>query len=284
MVSIVIPAHNEEQVIGRCLKALTAGSEDNELEVIVVCNGCSDDTAALARRFGAAVKVIETPVASKSHALNLGDDAATQFPRFYIDADVSISMNAIREVARVLNDSVALAAAPRMKVELSGSSWMVRAFYRVWLQSSYHKAGMIGSGVYALSREGRSRFAHFPSIIADDGFVYNLFSATERQMVRGESFVVCAPHTLIGLIKIMTRSRLGEYELRKKGLCAAQQPGTSWQLLHKMANTPPDWLAFGVYCAVNIITRLRAWWQLKKLGEYRWERDDTSRQTIVDVG
>src|SRR4051812_40459002 len=101
-----------------------------------------------------------------------------------------------------------------MNVELAGCSWMVRAFYRVWLQSSYHKSGMIGSGVYALSRKGRSRFAHFPSIIADDGYVYNLFSPAERQMVRAERFVVYAPHTVIGLIKIMTRSRLGDYELR----------------------------------------------------------------------
>src|SRR3954465_1707083 len=60
MISIVVPAHDEEQVITRCLRALTEGTTADEVEVIVVCNGCSDRTADVARRFGGAVRVIET--------------------------------------------------------------------------------------------------------------------------------------------------------------------------------------------------------------------------------
>ena len=43
-VSVVIPAHNEETVIGRCLAALFAGAGEGELDVVVVCNGCRDGT------------------------------------------------------------------------------------------------------------------------------------------------------------------------------------------------------------------------------------------------
>ena len=49
MVSFVIPAHNEEAVIGRCLTALLAGARRDELDIIVVCNGCTDRTAEVAR-------------------------------------------------------------------------------------------------------------------------------------------------------------------------------------------------------------------------------------------
>jgi glycosyltransferase involved in cell wall biosynthesis len=52
MISIIIPAHNESSVIARTLKAMTDGAKPGELDVIVVCNGCSDDTAVVAGRFG----------------------------------------------------------------------------------------------------------------------------------------------------------------------------------------------------------------------------------------
>src|SRR5688572_25787192 len=104
MISVVIPAHNEEAVIARCLAALVRGARDGELDVVVVCNGCSDRTAQAARGFGASVTVIETDVASKVHALNLGDAAARSFPRFYIDADVVLPLEHLRQLAAVLND------------------------------------------------------------------------------------------------------------------------------------------------------------------------------------
>ena len=46
--SVVIPAHNEANVIGRGLDRLF-GSLGTGIEVIVVCNGCTDDTADTAR-------------------------------------------------------------------------------------------------------------------------------------------------------------------------------------------------------------------------------------------
>src|SRR5579863_9072886 len=99
MISIIIPAHNEASVIARTLQAITAGAEAGELEVIVVCNGCNDGTADTARRFGPLVRVIETNIASKTHALNLGDESAQGFPRIYADADVVIGIDAIRALA-----------------------------------------------------------------------------------------------------------------------------------------------------------------------------------------
>ncbi len=53
------PAHNEAAVIERCLGAILADAPPGTPEIIVVCNGCTDDTAARARKFGAGVTVIE---------------------------------------------------------------------------------------------------------------------------------------------------------------------------------------------------------------------------------
>src|SRR4051812_46956466 len=99
MISIVIPAHNEAAVIGRCLSGLTQGAAPGELEIIVVCNGCTDGTAHIARSFGQDVRVVETQIASKAAALNLGDEVASGFPRFYVDADVRLPLDSVRAVA-----------------------------------------------------------------------------------------------------------------------------------------------------------------------------------------
>ena len=88
--SIVVPAHDEEAGLAGLLDRLIDDSAD--FDIVVVANGCSDRTANVARGFGSRVRVIETPVASKRHALRLGDEAATGFPRLYIDADVVIDL------------------------------------------------------------------------------------------------------------------------------------------------------------------------------------------------
>src|SRR6266699_3852507 len=96
MISVIVPAHNEHSVISRTLKTMTARAIPGELEVIVVCNGCTDDTAAVAGNFGPPVRVIETGLAGKTLALNLGDKAATFFPRIYAFVDVHSNHQKLR--------------------------------------------------------------------------------------------------------------------------------------------------------------------------------------------
>src|SRR6185437_9609091 len=104
--------------------------------------------------------VIETPRASKTAALNLGDAAVSGFPRFYVDADVVLPLASVRRVAARLEGQV-LAAAPVMELDLRRTSMAVRGYYRVWTLMPYVREGMIGVGVYALSAEGRRRFDEF---------------------------------------------------------------------------------------------------------------------------
>lgn len=51
---VLVPAHNEERVIGRCLEAIRAQRRPGDL-VLVVADRCTDATAGVARRFGASV-------------------------------------------------------------------------------------------------------------------------------------------------------------------------------------------------------------------------------------
>ncbi len=116
MTSIIIPAHNEQAVVGRCIESLRRDAGADSCQVIVVANGCSDDTVEVVRRGWGRVDVVETDVPSKSNALNLGDARATGFPRFYVDADVTLSPGAISIISSRMVETGALAAAPAMEM------------------------------------------------------------------------------------------------------------------------------------------------------------------------
>lgn len=284
MFSVIIPAHNETAVIRRCLETLGDGLSAGEAEIIVVCNGCSDDTAAAARRVASRVpvRVIETEVASKTHALNLGDAAAVGFPRLYLDADVRLSGEAARALCARLGDGDSLAVSPKAVMDFTGASWFVRAYYRVWTSLRYVRDGIMGAGTYGLSREGRARFAHFPDVIADDGYIRLLFAQDERAQVPQAEAVVTAPAKLWDLIKIKTRSRLGHFQLRQRfpDLATRERHGKQYgAAASEILRRPTLWPAVPVYVLVVLLARVRATKQFRRLDRaaYRWERDDSSR-------
>ena len=72
--SVVIPAHNEEAVLARCLDALLEGTRPGQIEIVVAVNGSRDRTREIAESYGPPVIVVEVEQASKHIALNAGDD------------------------------------------------------------------------------------------------------------------------------------------------------------------------------------------------------------------
>ncbi len=278
---MIIPAHNEEALIGKCLQAMTGGAREGELEIVVVANGCRDRTAEVARSHRPSVRVIETEVASKITALRLGDEATAEFPRFYVDADVILPIESIRRVGAVLQRGPYLAAAPKMRVFLDASTWAVRAYYDIWLDLPYHTQGMIGSGVYAMSEEGRSRFDVFPNIISDDGFARLVVSPEERVTVEDAWFMILAPETLSGVVEIKTRSKKGALQLKLLYPEMMEKDVRDYRsIFPNIVCAPRRWPKAAVYLYVFVRTKLRAFWMnyVGDLGE--WERDETSRVSI----
>lgn len=277
MISIIIPARNEEAVIGRTLKEFTNGAAANELDVIVVCNGCFDRTATVALQCGSPVRVIETEIAGKCNALNIGDRAAGSFPRIYVDADVTLTIDAIRALASRLSRGDVLAVAPRAHVETNGCSWAVRRYYDIRSRLPSAEQGIGGSGVYALSEAGRKRFADFPNVTADDGFVRMNFTAEERGTLSDVYSTVFAPRTIQNLIALRTRAYFGTRELRSSYPDLwknADEP--NHRSLLKLFRDPSLWLKLSIYVAVNLIARYRARANMRSR-KRNWERDETSR-------
>jgi len=51
--AVLVPAHNESELIGRCLATLADQDYAGRCDVVVIADNCTDDTAQLARDQGA---------------------------------------------------------------------------------------------------------------------------------------------------------------------------------------------------------------------------------------
>lgn len=279
--SVVVPAHNEEPVIESMLRGLLADAEAGELEVIVVCNGCTDRTAEIARSIGEPVTVFETDIGSKPVALNLADEHASTFPRFYVDADVRVELAALRRCAEALRDG-ALAAAPALHVDTSASSWPVRSYYRIWTELPWVSEAMVGSGIFGVSRTGRQRFDTFPLDGADDLWFSAQFAPDERRSVRSHRFTVDASPNARQLIRRRSRIIAANQLLadRLDGLPGAPTGGGGFVgVLRRSPGLAPHALPF---VAISLAARLRARWMIAG-GSIAWEGDERTARPAPET-
>ena len=278
ILSIVVPAHDEGPLVRATLVRMLADAQPGEFEVVVVANGCTDDTAAHAAAVPG-VTVVEIAAASKIAALNAGDDAATGYPRAYIDADVDITTDALRALAAALSTAAEpRVAAPRIEIDAARSTFAVRAYYRVWELSDYRTTGHIGSGVYAVNAAGRERWTEFPDVIADDRFVQQRFHPDERVSVADHSFTVAASRDMRTHIRRGIRIERGNRQLPATAQLAGQDPAARRyaRLLSRVARRPPRWIDLPFYVYGFASTTLRGRRSID--GPTAWSRDDALRQ------
>jgi hypothetical protein len=280
MVSIVIPAHNEEQVLGRLLGQLVPSTKACDFDIIVVPNGCTDNTAEVASSFEPAVRVLPIPVASKREALAVGNRAARGFPRLYVDADVELRAEDARALAEALRRPGTLAAAPMRINSMAGRTRPVRWYYDIWTQLPEVRRGLFGRGVVGVSAAGYMRIADMPPLLADDLAASLVFSHDERAIVSDALVVVHPPCTLADLLRARTRAAMGVDQIEQ----AVDAPSS------KARTRPADLLAITchnprrapkalLFLVVALLARRRA----RRLaaqgdGYSTWLRDDSSRE------
>jgi glycosyltransferase involved in cell wall biosynthesis len=262
VLSIIIPASNEERYIGPCLAALLQ-SDAVEAEVIVVANGCRDKTAEVARGFAARMAargwgftVLDLETGSKPGALNAGDDKASGPCRAYVDADIIVSPALLGQlVAALAGDGARYAGAtPRIPPARSA---VTRAYARFWQTLPFARSTAPGFGLFAVNAAGRARWGAFPPLIADDTFVRLQFLPEERVQVS-------APYDwpmiegFGALARVRRRQDAGMAEI------AAHYP----EMLAREGKAPlgakgllgralRDPVGFGVYAAVSLAVRLQ---------------------------
>jgi len=285
--SVLIPAHNEDAVIGRCLDNLFEGTDPPQLEVAVVCNGCSDDTAAVARACGHPVEVIELDEASKPAALRAGDRRLRTFPRLYLDADVVLRGPIARQVLEHLARDGSVAARPPIRYDTAHSSAIVRRYYSARSRVPAVMGSIWGAGVYGLSAAGRARFGNHPDVVAEDLFVDQCFDADEIEIVGDEPVVVVAPGCYRDLLNVMRRAYRGAAENRvatgqpdgqdRRVARSASTTRTTLRDVLRLCRSVPGVVDAATYAFVAVSARVYI-----ALGRSaRWERDESSRSAAV---
>jgi glycosyltransferase involved in cell wall biosynthesis len=268
--AVIIPAHNEESVIARTLDGLVPLLSSPEVDVIVVCNGCNDATAEIARRYPG-VRVLETHVASKPAAMNLADAAVERWPRLYLDADVEVQASTVEAVFHELSGPGApLASRPSSIIDARAATFPVRSYYRARARIPERTTRLWGAGLYAVSEAGHARFATFPEVTAEDSWFDGLFAEGEKTIVETPPAVVYAPRTTAALLRILGRHRRGYVELAVIDL-GSQHRGRA--LLGTIRGVPSAVDAF-CYAALAVSARLRS---RRRVGDRHWETDASTR-------
>lgn len=231
-VSVLIPAHNEAEYIGACLQAVFASvplPAGMTAEVLVLANGCSDATAALARTATAPkeweLTVLDLPEGGKLGALNAGDAAARGDILIYLDADVRVSPALIAQIAAALNADAPRYASGRPRVS-PARSLATRAYARFWMRLPFFSSGVPGFGIFAMNRAGRQRWGGWPDIIADDIFARLNFAPQERMQVAA-TYSWPMVEGFRNLVKVRRRQNAGVAEVAENYPHLMQNEDTS---------------------------------------------------------
>ncbi len=269
--SVILPAHNEGRVIVRCLRPLSGITADG-VELIVVANGCTDDTADQARAAAPGATVLETPLASKTHAIRLAEQAATLMPRLYVDADVMVTRRAALATLRALA-SGAVAARPPIAYDSSGATGPVQRYFRARRAMQSLHVHAWGAGAYGLSSEARGRFAEFPDVVGDDLWVDRLLADGELAVVPTDPVVVMTPRDSRSLLRVLRRGQAAKADaaILQQGRARATERTTVRDLMGVARSGPKGALDALTYAGFAVASRTGP-----RSGQ-RWERDESSR-------
>jgi cellulose synthase/poly-beta-1,6-N-acetylglucosamine synthase-like glycosyltransferase len=179
--AIVIPAHNEAALIGRCVASMAASAASLEnCEIVVVADNCTDATAALAAGAGARVLVRQDAERrGKGYALRFAFDQlqAEGFDAFLVlDADSVVSPNLVRATIERLQAGASavqcryriLTPSASVRSQLMDTAFLAFNVLRPRGRSGWGvSAGILGNG-FAVHREALQKAAYNAASIVED--------------------------------------------------------------------------------------------------------------------
>ena len=179
-VSLIVAAHDEQQVIGaKVQNALALDYPRDLLELIVVCDGCTDETALRAREAGADV-VLELPRGGKIVAQDAAVAQAQGEIVAFSDANASWNPDALRKLVVAFEDPQVGYACGRVRFLRSPASGDTKGSSASPAVQATNQEGVYWRYEMAL----RARESRLSSITAGNGAIY----ATRR-----ESYIVVDP-------------------------------------------------------------------------------------------
>ena len=180
MISIIIPAHNEEMYIDGILSDLKR-QRHKDFEVIVSDDFSEDRTAALARKSGLkGIRVIEHKSRNASAARNIGAGAAKGEILAFIDADTRIyDTHFIEKIEEAFKENGAGACSVKIMVKPGEAIWLdnvMQGFFNFndWFSN---KIGLWGS-------RGECQIVRKDLFIKAGGYVPEIYVAEDVELFK----------------------------------------------------------------------------------------------------
>lgn len=146
MISFIIPAHNEEALIGRTIASIRASAQNagSACEIIVVNDASTDGTARVAAEQGA--KVVNVELRRISSVRNAGAKQARGRILIFVDADTELPPLTLKAALQTL-DSGAIGGGASVEWDESCAYWG-HVLLRVWNELSRFMHWAAGCFVY----------------------------------------------------------------------------------------------------------------------------------------
>jgi len=149
-VTVIIPAHNEAEFIERCIASVRAtGWPSERLDILVVDNNSTDNTAALADRAGA--RVVQQSTGRIGAIRNAGLKAARGDLVAYVDGDCTVAATWLRDAVELFRSNNRIGAVGGPCLSPVEGTWVEKALaaYRVPRRAANETASLATSSFIA---------------------------------------------------------------------------------------------------------------------------------------
>jgi GT2 family glycosyltransferase len=145
-ISIITPTHNRRSSLERLLASVASQDHPLEdIEVVVVCDGCTDDTVSFLRKYAPPfeLKYIEQPGLGASNARNEGAVIASGEQLIFLDDDIEASSGLVSAYVEACDreESVVVGYLP---MELRKDSGFYDILLTRWWEEKYYTMGIPG--------------------------------------------------------------------------------------------------------------------------------------------
>ncbi|MBW4523138.1 MAG: glycosyltransferase [Scytolyngbya sp. HA4215-MV1] len=170
-VSIIIPTHNRSAALARTLTALSQQTYPIEqMEVVIVADGCSDDTVEMLHRYQApfALQVIDQPGQGPAVARNQGAAKATAPLLIFVDDDIEVTTQFVAAHVRAHEDHPNRVVIGYLPTILATQTGFFRITLRGWWEAMFQQM-----------REVDHRFAYTDLLSGNFSVPTQLFNAID---------------------------------------------------------------------------------------------------------
>ena len=246
---IIVPLRNEAALLPMTVPKLLTAIEGESVRIVWVCNGCSDDSAAVIRHLGGpAAEVIELARPGKTAALQAGDEAlGTLFPRLYLDADTWLNPGDPARLMQPLLSGAADMVAPRLRFDTTGASILSARIGACWMSLPHARTAAFSNAI-GLSAAARALWDRWPDITGDDIFVSAKVPSHRKLIIPEAMATISMPKTFAGWVRMRARWLKGEAELVRLDLVPPRPAHQRSSLLRQMVR--PD-TALGAWALVT---------------------------------